>query len=453
MEEGTIGLEIHTYLNTSEKLFCRCAAKREKGLTANSYICEICTGQPGAKPMAPNRSAVEKAVKIGLMLGCKINSKMAWQRKHYSWPDLPKGYQNTLSGPYAVPVGSGGKFFGIGIWEMHLEEDPAAWDPESGRVDYNRSGLPLVEIVTAPDFSTAEEVGDWLRKLLHHLSYLKVVEKDAGIKVDVNVNIPGKSERVELKNVNSVENIVKAIEFELGRQGVEGGREKETRRWDAIKGKSVVMRQKEGAADYRFIDDPDLQDIVLNASFVNELRTRLPETPEVKLEKLVKKHKIGKKHAEVLAKNLDVVEFFEDLIRMGVDAGFALPWVSGELLRHLKYNKTTLDQIEISAEHFADLLGLVKSGKITETQGKKILDKFYPKSFSVKDMKVGGKISDSGELEKVVKEVIASEGEAVEKYRSGDKKVLNYLIGKVMGKTKGRADFRVVREIFEKLLM
>ena len=202
--EGMIGLEIHTYLTTREKLFCKCRVSREKGTRANTFICPICTGQPGAKPMLPNKNAVEKAVKIGLMLGCTINERMKWQRKHYSWPDLPKGYQNTLSGPRANPVGINGKFHGIKIREMHLEEDPAAWDPNTGRVDYNRSGLPLVEIVTEPDFSTSEEVVEWLKILLKNLEYLKAVSSNAGIKADVNVNIAGKTERVEIKNVNSI---------------------------------------------------------------------------------------------------------------------------------------------------------------------------------------------------------------------------------------------------------
>ena len=444
-----IGLEIHTYLNTKEKLFCKCAAKKEKGLVPNSFICPICTGQPGAKPMLPNKSSVEKAVQIGLMLSCKINDRLVWQRKHYSWSDLPKGYQNTLSGPYAFPVGEKGKFFGIEIWEMHLEEDPAAWDPKTGRVDYNRSGLPLVEIVTAPEFSTSEEVGDWLRKLLHNLEYLKAVVPDAGIKVDVNVSIKGGA-RVEMKNINSVENIMRAIDYEFARQAKEGSVQ-ETRRFDAESGKTAVMRSKENAEDYRFISDPDLQDIILDKKFVGEMKKKLPESPEEKLEKLVKKHKIGKTDAKVLAKNLDVVEFFEKVVNRGIDSKFVLPWVTIELLRHLKYNKTTLDKIEIEVEHFSDLLGLVQKEKITERQAQKILDKFYPKSFSpLKE--VEEKISDSGELKKIVQAVVSSESKVVEKYKSGDKNVLNFLIGQVMKKTNGRADFKVVREILERLL-
>ena len=286
---GMIGLEIHTYLVTKEKLFCLCKASRERGLKPNIHICPICTGQPGAKPMLPNKSAVEKTVLIGLMFGCKINEALKWQRKHYNWPDLPKGYQNTLSGTYAIPVGENGKFFGIKIRSIHLEEDPASWNPETGEVDYNRSGLPLVEIITEPDFTTAKEVVDWLKKLLHNLDYLKCVDSNAGIKVDVNVSIPGKSERVEIKNVNSLENIGRVINYELERQGKEGGKIKETRRYDDSSGKTEVMRSKEDAEDYRFISDPDLQDIILSKNFVERIKKAIPESPEKKLEKLIKR--------------------------------------------------------------------------------------------------------------------------------------------------------------------
>jgi aspartyl-tRNA(Asn)/glutamyl-tRNA(Gln) amidotransferase subunit B len=447
---GMIGLEIHTYLVTKEKLFCKCKASREKGLVANTLICPICTGQPGAKPMMPNGEAVKQAVKIGLMLGCTISENMPWKRKHYSWPDLPKGYQNTLSGSGAIPLGTRGKFLGIKIGSMHLEEDPAAWNPKTGEVDYNRSGLPLVEIVTDPDFSTAEEVKDWLKKLVHALSYLKAVDSNAGIKVDVNVSIPGKSKRVEVKNVSSIESIGRAIDFEFARQKKEGGKQVETRRWDDNKGKSEVMRSKEGGADYRFISDPDLVDLQLSKSLVSGLEKGMPEKPEEKLKKLVKKHKIGKKDAEVLAKNIDVVEFFEKVSEK-VDPIFSLHWVSGELLRFLNYNKKMLHEVSIEVDHFAELLKLVKSGKITKLKGKEILNDFHPKSFMPKadDVK---QISDSGELGKIIDKVLASNKKAVDDYKNGEGNSLNFLIGQVMKASGKRADFKVVRELLEESL-
>ncbi len=448
--KGMIGLEIHTYLVTKEKLFCECPASRERGLKQNIYICPICTGQPGAKPMLPNKSAFEKAVLIGLMFGCKINETLKWQRKHYNWPDLPKGYQNTLSGTYAIPVGENGKFFGIKIRSMHLEEDPASWNPKTGEVDYNRSGLPLVEIITEPDFATTEEVIDWLKKLLHNLDYLKCVDSNAGIKVDVNVNIPRKTERVEIKNVNSLESIKRAIDYELERQSKEGGKKKETRRFDDASGKTMLMRSKEEAEDYRFISDPDLQEIVINKGFVEKIKKAIPEPPEKKLEKMIKKYKIDKKNAEILTKNIDIAKFFEKVAEK-IDAQFALPWVTIELLRFLNYNKKKLDEVHIEVEHFVALLKLIKEGKITPLKAKEILNKFYPKSF-MPSAESEGKINNPEELEKIAKEVIKNNSKSVEDYMKGEEKALNFLMGEIMKATKKRADYKVAREILQKLL-
>lgn len=447
--KGKIGLEIHAYVVTKQKLFCECLASREKGINLNINICPICTGQPGAKPMHPNGEALKKAVQIGLMLGCKINKNLRWMRKHYDWPDLPKGYQTTISGANSSFVGVSGKFGGIGIWEMHLEEDPAAWTPETGCVDYNRSGLPLVEIVTAPDFSNSGEVILWLKKLVHNLNYLRAIDSNAGIKVDVNVNLPGKTERVEIKNLNSLESIENAINYELSRQEKEGGRKKETRRWDDIKGKTMVMREKEAAEDYRFILEPDLPEITLDDKFISALGEKVPESPEVKLIKVIKKYKIDKKNAEVLTKNLDVVEFFEKVAEK-IDAKFALPWVTIELLRVLNDNKTTLDKTQIKAEHFIALLDLVKSGKITELQGKQTIKKFYPKSFAPSG--ISERITDKKELEAAILKVIKANPKAVADFKSGEKNAFNFLMGELMKETQKRADFRIARELFEKIL-
>lgn len=449
--KGMIGLEIHCYIKAKEKLFCRCKASREKGIKPNIFICPICTGQPGAKPMLPNEEAVKQAIRIGLMLGCKINNEFKWQRKHYNWPDLPKGYQNTISGGFKG-VGVNGEFHGIGIWSMHLEEDPAAWDPETGCVDYNRSGLPLAEIITAPDFTTADEVVEWLKILLQNLAYLKAVDSNAGIKVDVNVNISKKTERVEIKNLNSIENIGMAIEYELERQ-IREGSERETRRFDPAKGKTVRMRGKEEAEDYRFISDPDLLNLILDVRMVSELRGSLPETPDKKLEKMIKKYKIGGKDAEVLTRHIDIAEFFEGIVEKGVHASFALPWVTVELLRLLNEHSTSLDKADIKIEHFVELLKMVESGKITVLQGKQMLKKFYPRSFSVHEVAgKEGRMSDRGALRKVAEEVVKENKGVVEDYKKGEEKAFNYLMGEIMKKTQKRADYIIAREVLKELL-
>ena len=444
-----IGLEIHVYLVTEKKLFCNCVNSREKGLAPNTQICPICSGQPGAKPLLPNKEAVVKATQIGLILGCEINEHLDWQRKHYSWPDLPKGYQTTISGTHAIPLGTDGKFGGIGIREMHLEEDPASWNPETGEIDYNRSGLPLVEIVTEPDFKTSEEVVAWLKKILHALSYLDAVDPDAGLKIDVNVNIPGKTERVEVKNINSFESIDKAINYELTRQAKEGSSPKHTRRFDEKTGKTEKTREKEEAQDYRFISEPDLQPLILSEKFIEDIRKKLPELPEVKLEKFIKKHKINKKAAEILAQHLDIAEFFEEVIAEGIPVELAVPWVTVELLRVLNYNKASLKDADIKTEHFAALLNLVKAGKITPLKAKEILNGFYPKS----SMPVAeSKISDEKELEKVANEVIKTNTKAVNDYKAGNLGAINFLLGDVMKLTQKRADFAVAKKVLEKLL-
>lgn len=445
---AAIGLEIHTYLITKEKLFCTCLASRERGLKPNTHICPICTGQPGAKPMAPNSLAIERATMIALMLGCVVHSPLHWMRKHYSWPDLPKGYQTTMSGAHAVPLGSDGTFGGIHITSMHLEEDPASWDPTSGSIDYNRSGLPLVEIVTAPDFKSADEVVHWLERLVHALSYLKIVDSNAGIKVDVNVNYMGKTERVEVKNINSLESVHKAIIYELERQAKEGS-VRETRRFDERKGKTISMRTKEAQDDYRFISDPDLLAVTISPELISKLQKDLPELPEAKLRKLIAKYSISEKDALVLSQHLEIVEFFESVAKE-IKPTIALHWVSGELLRVLNWNKTSLDKVEIKPEHFVSLLKLVTSGKITELQAKQLLNQFVPRSFMPEVH--AGKITNEKELEPYIRTIISKEKKAVSDYKSGDSKALNFLMGEVMKVTERRADFKLAKELIEKLL-
>jgi len=449
-----IGLEIHGYLDTKEKLFCMC---KTDFLTAepNTLVCPICTGQPGCKPMLPNKSAMEKVVQIGTILGCKINhdKNLVWQRKHYNWADLPKGYQNTISGPHAVPVAENGKFNGIRITECHLEEDPAQWNPENGGINYNRSGLPLVEIVTEPDFSSSEQVVSWLKALVHSLSYVKAFRKNGGIKVDTNVSTYG--ERVEMKNLNSLEKIKKAIEYEIVRQlenyekGIE--QKRETLAFDEKTGKTVKMRSKEGAADYRFIPDPDLPAIKLDEKEVKKIERELPEMPSVKLEKLIKKYKVNEADADVLVKNLELVDFAEELAKT-VDLSRHVSWVTIELLRILNHEGKTLDDtdVDIKPAHLAELISLVDKKEITVLKAKQIMNDFVPRSFSVKE-RLGAEIGKIGEEEtkKFVEQAILENKKVWDEYKGGKKESLNFLIGCVMKLSNRRADFAKVREIME----
>jgi len=445
-----IGLEIHGYLVTKEKLFCKCKNDhKNKEVKPNTLICPTCTGQPGSKPMLPNQESIKKLIQIGLMLNCKINSepqKLVWWRKHYSWPDLPKGYQNTISGTYANPVGVKGNFLGIGITEVHLEEDPAAWDPETGQVDYNRSGAPLVEIVTEPDFTSSSQVEQWLKQMLLTMSYIKALDSDAGFKSDVNISVYG--ERIEVKNMNSISEIVKAIEYEAKRQEKEKPINKETRQWNAVKGQTIKMREKESHADYRFIKDPDLPVIRLKKKEVEEIKKALPESPMEKLEKIIKKHKISEYDAKVLTSNLELVELFEKIVEL-VSPKLAVQWVTVELLGMLNYNKITLNNVKINPEHLVQLIKSVESKKLTELKAKDILRSWNKGSKPV-DAKSQETISNKDEIESFVEQAIKQNEKAWNDYKSGNLQALNFLIGSVMKLSNKRADYQTAKKLIEK---
>jgi aspartyl-tRNA(Asn)/glutamyl-tRNA(Gln) amidotransferase subunit B len=453
-----IGLEVHGYLNTNEKLFCKCKTGYDLSLKdnkPNTRICPICTGQPGSKPMLPNKEAFKKLIQTSLLLNCKINSnkKLIWYRKHYNWADLPKGYQNTISGSFVTPCSEDGEFENINIIETHLEEDPAQWNPDTGKIDYNRSGLPLIEIVTHPDFKNEEQVENWLRNLLHSLSYIKALRKDAGIKCDVNISTYG--DRVEIKNLNSIEKIKKAIRYEIQKQienhekGIE--QKRETLAFDEKSGITIKMRSKENAQDYRFIPEPDLPPITIEEKEVEKIKSQLPETPNEKLEKLLKKYKLDSSDAKVLTKNLELVDFFEELSKE-VDAKKYISWITIELLRILNYNKTNLDEVNIKPIHLAELIKEVDSNNITVLKAKQIMNEFIPESFSIKQ-KSGqfSKISQE-EIENICKKVIEENPKAVDDFKQGNDKSLNFLVGAVMRLSNRRADFNISKEYLIKIL-
>jgi len=459
MTKVKIGLEIHGYLSTKEKLFCKCSADY-KTTTVNTNICPICTGQPGSKPMLPNKTAMDKVIAISLMLGAKINPKVIWQRKHYDWPDLPKGFQSTISGAHSIPVSENGNFVDIDITEAHLEEDPARWDPVTGNVDYNRCGVPLIEIVTEPQFKDSKQVIKWVNQLLRTLGYIGAVDTDAGIKADVNVsvNVNGKQgNRVEVKNINSIDSMAKAIEYEIIRQEevLKQGKRvvMETRAYEDHSQETVSMRSKENAADYRFIPDPDLPIVNISKKHVDQIRSELPELPHLKVQRFIKEYKINDYTADVLTANLDIANFFELILNKVKDVKLVSSWVTVELLRVLNWNKKTLSEVDVKAEHFVELLSLLKSGKLTELTAKKMLNDFVPKSFDPsKKVKSVGRITDKSDIEKWCKQVMSKNKKAVDDYKNGEKNSFNFLLGQVMILSDRRADSKIVREVILKLL-
>ncbi len=451
-----IGLEVHGYLDTKEKLFCMCRTNSIDS-EANSNICPICTGMPGSKPMAVNKEAVRKMIEIAIVFNSQINKEeLVWQRKHYNWADNPKGYQTTMSGAHAKMNAVGGKFKGINLTELHLEEDPAQWNPDSGKINYNRSGLPLIEIVTEPEFSDSDQVIEWLKSLLLSLSYIKAVRKNAGIKVDVNVSTYG--ERVEIKNLNSLEKIRKAINYEVIRQ-VENNekgiiQERDSLAYDESKGITIKMRSKEGASDYRFISDPDLPVMKIDEKMIKVIRGKMPEMPEVKLDKLLRKHNVSEVDAKILTKNIELVEFFEKLIDAGVDISKNMNWITIELLRVLNYNKKTLEDedVEIKPEHLAELIKMVEIGEITVLKGKQIMNDFIPKSFSLKEHMSEIKSIDDAAVKNLCKQVIVENMHVVDEYKNGKSSSLNFLIGQVMKLSGRRADYKTTTAIIKDLI-
>jgi len=451
-----IGLEIHTYikLDNKQKLFCTCQINPEAH--PNTTICPICSAQPGSKPMLPNSEAVKKILKTALMLDCTVNNKLIWQRKHYDWPDLPKGYQNTMSGSFAVPVGDHGQFLNIGIRECHLEEDPARWDPETGCIDYNRSGYPLIEIVTDPDFTNKDQVRDWLKKLVTTLSYVNVMNRDMGIKCDVNVSIAPAYARVEVKNVNSFKSIIKAIEHEINRQ-TEVVKTKpisqETRQWNDEQNITKFMRSKEQALDYMFIPDPDLPVVDINKETLSAIKKSLPEKPEQKLKKLLKSG-VEPTTAQVIAADLPLSELFETLSKKSKPTAVA-NWIRKELLRLLNDQDKDFIDMNFNLKHLEELVELIDTGKITEQVGRKILNELTIKQFSPKEYVKEQNLSviaGSSELEKFCKDAIKNNPNVVADYKSGKQEALNFLVGQVMRVTKGKAKPQELKDIFVKLL-
>jgi len=342
--------------------------------------------------------------------------------------------------------GEKGEFAGIRIREVHLEEDPAAWNPDTGTVDYNRSGAPLCEIVTEPDFHSEEEVVRWIKTLLLTLSYIKVLNKDSGFKSDVNISLHG--DRIEIKNMNSIAEIRKAIIYEAERQKTEKPLIKETRAWDGKK--TIIMRKKQSHADYRFLKDPDLPILKITKSEVSNLKSNLPETPAEKVKKLTKTHKLSAYDASVLTKNLEVVELFETIIKT-ISPKTAIPWLTVELLGALNYNKLDLDEVSLDTQHLTKLLSLIQNKKITELNGKDILRAWIKakKTSSVNESKF--KKVSSEDLEPIIKKVIKDNPKAVEDLKS-DPKAMNFLVGQVMRHSNKRADFKTAKDLLEKEL-
>ncbi len=461
-----IGLECHVELNTNTKMFCGCPTKGSE--EPNSRVCEVCLGQPGCKPVL-NKKALEFALKLCLALNCKISKELIFSRKSYFYPDMAKNYQISQ---YEIPLGNKGKLRlrsgkEINITRVHMEEDPAALIHPKGMqgsayvlVDYNRSGNPLLEIVTEPELSSAAEARDFMKRLITILSYLGIFNVNENIiKADANVSIKESGFiKQEVKNITGFKEIERALQYEILRQKAEVGAGKklsqETRAWDSEKGLTFLLRKKETEEDYGYILDSDLVKTEITKEMLDKIRKEMPELAHDKVEKFISKHKLKKEDAEILSAEKELAEMFEK-VSEEIDPVLAAKWLRRELVRVLNYNKKQLSEIEMDEKHMIQLLKLVESKKITDNVASKILEQLIIKPFDVNEyIKKEGleAVSDAGEIEKFCKEAIKENPQAVEDYKKGEGKALNYLVGQVMRKTKGKATPKEVNEIILRLV-
>jgi aspartyl-tRNA(Asn)/glutamyl-tRNA(Gln) amidotransferase subunit B len=434
------GLEIHVQLETDSKLFCTCHTNY-KDAPANSNICPVCLNQPGAKPYPPNKAALDGAIKIALMLGCEISPEVTYfQRKHYDYPDLSSGYQRT-----SIPIGDQGELNGVRIYDVHIEEDPGQYKPDLGIVDFNRSGIPLIEIVTEPDMKSPEAARKFLRELIRVLEYSGSARGEGTMRADVNISIEG-GKRAEIKNINSIKGAYKALQFEMVRQknllnrGIEI--KQETRAFLESQMITVPMRLKEEAEDYRYIPDPDLPPMLAEKDRIETIREEMPEPSHIKTDRFVREYGISKDNAKVITSELDLADAFEEVVK-SIDPEFAALWMRDELKRVIYYNKMNFKESEITPAQIVDLLQMLQDKKITAKAGKRIMEKL-PKNHEMPSQ-IAEKLGLTGVVDedivlKAVKQVVNENPEAVSDYYEGKINAMNFLIGQVMRITRGKAD-------------
>ena len=461
-----IGLEVHTQLDTKTKLFCSCPTQGDEN--PNSRVCPICLGHPGSKPVV-NKKASEYAVKLALALECTLAPQLVFSRKSYFYPDLAKNYQITQ---YELPLGEEGRLAldsgkAVGITRVHLEEDPAALVHPGSigssafvLVDYNRSGNPLVEIVSKPDLASPGEARDFMRQVITILQYLEIFnESRCIIKADANVSIKESGYvRIEVKNITGFKEIERSLIYEVARQKQElkAGHEfkQETRAWDSEKGITLPLRTKETEEDYGYIIDPDLTVVNITEEWVKRVKDAMPELAREREQRYIAQHSLSPFDARVLAQEKKLSDLFEKVAKE-IDPVLAAKWLRRELTRVMNYSKKSFDDLELDETHLIDLIGMVEKKEITESNAQKIMELLIEKPFNVRqyvknqNLKV---ISDLDSLEKLCLEAISEAPQAVEDYKAGNEKSLNFVVGIVMKKTKGQADPKVVQEALKKLL-
>ena len=470
--ETVIGLEVHVELATATKIFCGCSTAF--GGRPNSHICPVCTGMPGTLPVL-NRRVLEHAVAVGLAANCEITRHSQFDRKNYFYPDNPQNYQISQlylpicrDGYVEIDTPEGEKR--IGIHEIHMEEDAGKlihdeWE-EGTLVDYNRSGVPLIEIVSEPDMRNAGEVIAFLEKLRLIIQYLGASDcklQEGSMRADVNLSVREKGAapgtRTEMKNLSSFRAITKAIESERERQidliCAGGAVTQETRRWDEARGTSFSMRSKEDARDYRYFPDPDLPPVHISDEMLEEIRSRLPEFRTEKMRRYREEYDIPEYDIEIITGSKHMADLFEATVALGSQPKKVSNWLMVETLRLLKEKELDPEDIRFSPSHLAALIDLVEKRTINSTVAKEIFEVMFEEDVDPeryveeKGLKM---VSDQDALRKVVEEVIASNPQSVEDYRGGKERALGYLVGQTMKAMKGKADPACAGRLLKELL-
>lgn len=467
--DTVIGLEVHIELATETKIFCGCSTKF--GAMPNTQTCPVCTGMPGSLPVL-NERVVEYAIALGLATNSRINRRTLFDRKNYFYPDNPQNYQ--ISQLY-IPVCEEGSLEietkTIRIHEMHMEEDAGklTHDEVAGisLVDYNRSGVPLIEIVSEPDMESAEEVIAFLEKLRMICLYLGISDcklQEGSMRVDVNLSVKETGSdtlgtRTEMKNLNSFKAITRAIEAERERQIalLESGKkvEQETRRWDDSTGMSYSMRSKEDSKDYRYFPEPDVPPVLISQEWIEAIRSRQPEFQEEKSMRFVREYGIPAYDADILTQSKHLAALFEETAKLSGQPKKTANWFMGELLRLLKEAGKEPEELSFTPKHAAELIVAVEEGKINQANAKEVFARVVSEDAEpLSYMEQHGLLSltDEGALQTAIDEVLAENPAIVEEFRGGKEKVFGFLVGQVMKKTKGKADPGTVNGLLRKSL-
>lgn len=471
--ETIIGLEVHAQLKTRSKIFCSCST--EFGATPNRHTCAVCLGQPGALPVL-NRTAVDLAITCGLALDCEIQEESIWDRKNYFYQDLPKGYQITQ---FAKPLCLNGRLeFAVGettkkvrINRIHMEEDAGKSlhdnDPHFTKVDLNRAGTPLCEIVSEADMRSSDEAGAYLRTLRSILRYCDVCDgnmEKGSLRCDANVSLrPVGQEKfgtkVEIKNLNSIRFLEKALAYEIERQraALLDGKTivQETRLYDSDRGVTESMRSKEDSHDYRYFPDPDLVPLLVDSSWIDKRRQALPELPREKAARFVSTHGIPEYDARVLTSDKSLAEYFEAALAHHANPKKISNWMMTELMRELKNADTDIEHCKVPAAHLARLVALIDAGTISGSIGKKVFEEMYGSGKNPDDIireKNLVQVSDTGAIEKIIDEVMTANPSQLQEYRSGKDKLFGFFVGQTMKAMKGQGNPAIINDLLKKKL-